>query len=59
MTQAKPNCVHYWIVDGRNVGTCTKCGEVRDFAKLRNDKHLQDAIRVAAAIRRREANHKS
>jgi len=24
-------CVHHWDVDGRDVGTCRKCGEVRQF----------------------------
>jgi hypothetical protein len=34
MTQAKSNCVHHWIIDGHDVGTCIKCGEVRDFVEL-------------------------
>ncbi len=29
-------CVHYWHIDNLDIGTCQKCGEVRDFRRLRN-----------------------
>jgi len=29
-----PPCVHYWKIDGYNVGTCKLCGEVKDFGAL-------------------------
>lgn len=25
-------CVHYWVVDAKNVGICKKCGATADFA---------------------------
>ena len=27
-------CVHHWLIDSENIGTCRKCGAVRDFGKL-------------------------
>ena len=27
-------CIHYWIVDRRNVGRCRYCGAVEDFGAL-------------------------
>ena len=27
-------CIHHWMIDGNNIGTCKKCGEVRDFGAL-------------------------
>jgi len=30
----KKACVHHWRVDDHNIGTCKKCGEVRDFGAL-------------------------
>ncbi len=59
MAQDRLNCIHRWIINRRHVGTCTKCGEVRDFAELQNQISLENKARVAAAIRRKEANHNS
>ena len=28
-------CTHHWHIDQDGVGVCQKCGEVRDFRKLR------------------------
>jgi len=28
------SCVHHWILDSRNIGTCRKCGAIRNFAAL-------------------------
>lgn len=30
----KMPCVHYWVVDNKDIGTCKYCGEVRDFGSL-------------------------
>jgi len=27
-------CIHYWKIDGNDVGTCIYCGEVRDFGAI-------------------------
>ena len=27
-----PPCVHYWMVNELNVGTCKRCGQVKDFS---------------------------
>ena len=34
----KANCVHYWIIDKNNIGTCKKCGAVVDFGALQAKK---------------------
>ncbi len=65
MAQDRLNCMHYWMINGQNVGTCTKCGVVRDFADIPNQKKHEIAtraavgIRRAATIRRNEATHNS
>jgi len=28
-------CIHHWHIDQDDVGVCQKCGEVKDFRKLR------------------------
>ena len=30
----KGQCIHHWVIDENDVGTCKKCGEVRDFRAL-------------------------
>jgi len=32
--ESKKECVHYWKIDGNDVGTCIHCGETRDFGAL-------------------------
>jgi len=27
-------CVHHWVIDDHDIGTCKKCGEVKDFGRL-------------------------
>ena len=27
-------CVHHWVIDRQNVGTCKKCEAVKDFGRL-------------------------
>jgi len=41
-------CVHYWVIDNRDVGTCRKCGEVKDFAAARREKDRKLSSRVSA-----------
>jgi hypothetical protein len=50
-----PNeCVHYWIIDNKDIGRCRKCGEERDFGKLqrRLGKGPVPVARSEAALRR-------
>jgi len=28
------NCIHHWMIDSQDIGTCLKCGKVRNFRKL-------------------------
>ena len=58
MTQAKPNCVHYWVVDRHDVGTCIKCGEVRDFVEIRARERLHRVVHRVAPVRHGKVNHK-
>ena len=41
MTQPIPNCVHHWLLGKHDVGICVKCGEVQDFAMLRESNRLR------------------
>jgi len=27
-------CIHHWMIDENNIGTCKKCGDVKDFRTL-------------------------
>jgi len=38
-------CIHHWIIDSNNIGTCRKCGEVRDFNRLLNWERKPPALR--------------
>ena len=38
-------CVHWWIIGEYLVGHCKKCGETRDFEKLREEEKTRLAIR--------------
>ena len=38
-------CVHWWIIDEHLVGRCKKCGETRDFEKLRQEEKTRLAVR--------------
>ena len=41
-------CVHYWVINDRDVGTCRKCGEVRDFAAARSKRDRELSSRISA-----------
>ncbi len=41
-------CIHYWIVDNRDVGRCRYCGAVKDFYAL-----LRTEGRKSAAAKER------
>lgn len=41
-------CVHHWVINNRDVGTCRKCGEVRDFAAARSKQNRGLSSRIAA-----------
>ena len=59
MAQDRLNCIHHWVINGNNVGTCIKCGDIRDFAQMQTRKKQEDAARVAASILRKKANRNS
>ena len=60
MTQPKLNCIHHWSVNQQNVGTCIKCGDIRDFAAIQNKKQHDIAeAKATTAIQRKEAKHNS
>jgi hypothetical protein len=57
---SETNCIHHWIIDRHNVGTCQKCGAVVDFAALQgiyrkelSKKHAEAARRTARHGERR------
>lgn len=33
-------CLHYWIIDGVNVGQCKYCGAIKDFGRLLSKEKL-------------------
>ena len=43
----KIECTYYWIINGRDVGVCKYCGEVKDFRK--ELKMVEEGIREASA----------
>ena len=50
MTNAKPDCVHYWVLDCQDLGVGRKCAVVKDFRELREIARLhQVAFKVASA----------
>ena len=53
MTQPRPSCAHHWLLGKHDVGICTKCGETRDFAKLRESNRL----RHVAPAQHAKVNH--
>ena len=58
MTQPKLNCIHHWNVNQQNIGTCVKCGEIRNFAAIAEKKRSDAAkAKSAAAIERRKVNN--
>ena len=42
---AKEGCIHYWILDSKDVGRCKYCGKVRDFRKLRQEKSKHKGLK--------------
>ena len=34
----KSKCIHHWIINERDIGTCIKCGAVKDFGALLGEK---------------------
>ena len=40
-----PECVHWWIIDSHGLGHCKKCGDTRDFEKLREQEKTLAANR--------------
>ena len=60
MSDDKPNCIHHWIINVQNVGTCIKCEDVRDFALMKAQKKQAVAdARAASMIQRNETKHHS
>ena len=60
MAEDELNCMHHWMINGENMGTCIKCGDRRDFAHMQTQKKQEtDAARASAiqsAIQRKKAN---
>jgi len=44
-------CIHYWIVDNKDVGRCLHCGAVKDFGTLLR-REERNPVRSAAAKER-------
>ena len=60
MAKDRLDCIHHWVINWQNVGTCIKCGDRRDFAHIQTQiRQEANAARTAAANRSREANHNS
>jgi hypothetical protein len=34
-------CIHYWLIDGKNFGVCKKCGEAKQFCSSWNATSVQ------------------
>ena len=47
-------CIHYWIVDNKDVGRCRHCGAVEDFGALmrREERKTVSPVESAAAKKR-------
>ena len=47
-------CIHYWIVDNKDVGRCRYCGAVEDFHALllREERKTVSPLESAAAKKR-------
>ena len=58
MTQPRPNCVHHWHLGKHDVGICVKCGEARDFAKLRETNRLRYVHHQVASAKHQKVSHK-
>ena len=39
-------CIHHWIIDSLNIGTCRKCGEVRDFNRQLREERKPPPLRT-------------
>jgi len=37
------DCVHYWLIDGKNAGICKKCGASRQFPLSWSPLSMQNA----------------
>lgn len=44
-------CVHHWVINDRDVGTCRKCGEVRDFGAVQREQNRKQSARISAIAR--------
>lgn len=60
MTEAKEKasetCIHYWVLDERNVGRCSKCNKRRDFGRMmekEGEKHKNHLKELSAASKDR------
>ncbi|MBA7566300.1 hypothetical protein ES708_07991 [subsurface metagenome] len=29
-------CIHHWRIDEQDIGTCIRCGEIKNFHRLQN-----------------------
>ncbi|GAJ04299.1 unnamed protein product, partial [marine sediment metagenome] len=48
---AKEGCIHYWIIDSKDVGRCKRCGKVKDFRKLQEkSKHKGLKLRKSGKV---------
>ena len=42
-------CIHHWLIDSRNHGTCKKCGATTNFSKLQKRTHRNIHLKLRGA----------
>lgn len=45
----KQKCIHHWFIDSKEVGTCLKCQQVKDFRRLQPHNDLIQKARKGGA----------
>jgi len=43
-------CVHYWIVDNKDIGRCRHCGAVEDFGALMRREEGKNALKTVSLV---------
>ena len=44
-------CIHYWIVDNKDVGRCRHCGAVEDFGALMRREERKSALKTVSPVK--------
>ncbi|MBA7578554.1 hypothetical protein ES708_20419 [subsurface metagenome] len=51
----RKTCIHRWRIDEQDIGTCIRCGEIKNFHRLQNKEGIglfrQKYLSTAAAER--------